>query len=423
MLVVTNSLIVLIMQVIFVYAMLEKRFSKNKTLVILIPSVLIIFIVAAILFAINGYDFVARYYLLIIGLPIYIILFYLSKHRGFCMLFNILTSGFLETLISMPGYFFTKSFNTYIIVSLIGRLVLFPLVLLFLVKIFRPLYMQMIEKLKKVWALLCLIPLLSYVIIAHLLVYPVNIFDRPENVITLSISMIIIVTSYAVIFVFFKQMSQQFTIESEQQLLKSQIGALQNQLSTINEVEEKANILKHDMRHYIQNISVLLQSGNSDETVKFIDKFEDMFKQASIPKYCDNKVINAILAYYIENAKKEGIAVTTRLDIPEKISVDEIELSTVFANAIENACNACGNLPDGLNKSIELVCVSKPHFVLEIANTYIGTTIFDKSGMPTSKNNGHGIGTQSIAAFVKNHNAILDYQTENGMFKLRILLK
>jgi len=51
------------------------------------------------------------------------------------------------------------------------------------------------------------------------------------------------------------------------------------------------------------------------------------------------------------------------------------------------------------------------------------TTIFDKSGMPTSKNNGHGIGTQSIAAFVKNHNAILDYQTENGMFKLRILLK
>ena len=131
----------------------------------------------------------------------------------------------------------------------------------------------MIEKLKKIWALLCLIPLLSYVIIAHLLVFPVNIFDRPENVITLSISMVIIITSYAVIFVFFKQMSQQFTIESEQQLLKSQIGALQNQLSTIKEVEEKANILKHDMRHYIQNISVLLQSGNSDETTKYIDKF------------------------------------------------------------------------------------------------------------------------------------------------------
>lgn len=309
------------MQVIFVYVLLEKRFSKKKTLVILIPSVLIIFTVTAVLFVINGYAFVARYYLLTIGLPIYIILFYLSKHRGFCMLFNILTSGFLETLISMPGYFFPKPFDTYIMASLIGRLVMFPFVLLFLVKIFRPLYMQMIEKLKKIWALLCLIPLLSYVIIAHLLVYPVNIFDRPENVITLSISMVIIITSYAVIFVFFKQMSQQFTIESEQQLLKSQIGALQNQLSTIKEVEEKANILKHDMRHYIQNISVLLQSGNSDETTKYIDNFEDMFKQTDLSKYCENQVLNAILTYYIENAKKEGIAVTTRLDIPQRIPV------------------------------------------------------------------------------------------------------
>lgn len=183
--------------------------------------------------------------------------------------------------------------------------------------------------------------------------------------------MIIIIVAYAVIFVFFKQMSLQFSIKSEQQLLKSQIGALQNQLNTIKEVEEKTNILKHDMRHYIQNISVLLQSENPQAIIEFLNRLEKHFDNTSILKYCDNQVLNAILTYYIENAKKEGITVTTRLDIPEKIPVDEIELSTVFANAIENACNACRNLPDDLKKSIELTCVSKPHFVLEIANTYI----------------------------------------------------
>ena len=422
MLVILNSLIILIMQIIFVYTLMQKRFSKKKTLVILIPSVIIIFTVIAVLFIFKGYAFAVRYYFLIITLPIFAILFFLSKHRGFCMIFNILTSGFLINLISMPGYFFPVEFDTYIRVSLIGRLVMFPFVLLFVLKIFRPLYMLMIDKLKKVWPLLCLLPFFSYVIIIHLLIYPVNISNRPENVITLTISMVIIIIAYAVIFVFFKQMSQQFTIRIEQQLLKSQIGALQNQLNTIKEVEEKTNILKHDMRHYIQNISALLQSGNSQATMQFINKIEKGFENTTIIKYCDNQVLNAILTYYIENAKEEGISVRTRLDIPEKISFDEIELSTVFANAIENACNACRKLPVGLNKSIELTCVSKPRFVLEISNTYIGTTIFDKNGMPTSKNNGHGIGTQSIVAFVKNHNALLDYQTENGMFKLRILL-
>ena len=68
--------------------------------------------------------------------------------------------------------------------------------------------MQMIEKLKKVWPLFCLIPLLAYVIIGHLLVYPVSLFDRPENVITLSISIIIIIIAYADIVSCLKQMSQ-----------------------------------------------------------------------------------------------------------------------------------------------------------------------------------------------------------------------
>lgn len=338
------------------------------------------------------------------------------------MLFNILTSAFLIHVISLPGYFFVKTFDTHIIILFIGRLVTFPMVLLFVVKTFRPLYMQMIEKLKKVWALFCLIPLLSYVMIYHLLFYPATIFERPQNVISMSITIAIVIATYGVIAVFFHEMSKQFTMRSEQQLLKSQVGALQNQLDTIEEVEERTTILRHDMRHYIQNISVLLQSGDTDAVYEFISKYDDMFEQTKITRYCENKTLNAILNYHIECAKKDGITVKNRLDIPKKIPVDEIELSTVFANAIENARDACQRLPVGADKIIELVCVSKPHFVLEIANTYSGSILLDKNGLPISKNEGHGIGTQSIAAFVKKHGAMLDYKAECGMFRVRILL-
>ena len=110
-----------------------------------------------------------------------------------------------------------------------------------------------------------------------------------------------------------------------------------------------------------------------------------------------------------------------RLDIPEKITVDEVELSTVFANGIENAQQACKKLPVGANKLIEIICVSNPTFVLEIANTCSGSILLDKNGLPVSKDEGHGIGTQSIAAFVKKHNAILDYKMDNSMFRVRIL--
>ena len=79
-------------------------------------------------------------------------------------------------------------------------------------------------------------------------------------------------------------------------------------------------------------------------------------------------------------------------------------------------------MPEGSAKFIELICVSKPHFVFECSNTYSGQILFDKSGVPISSEYGHGIGTKSITAFVKKHSALIDYQADNGIFRLRILL-
>jgi hypothetical protein len=134
-------------------------------------------------------------------------------------------------------------------------------------------------------------------------------------------------------------------------------------------------------------------------------------------------MINAVLSYYMESARKEGIQVSTRLDIPQKLPVDEMELSSALANAMENARNACRLMPPGTEPSIELVCVSRQQFVFECANTFSGRIDFDKKGCPVSRMDEHGIGTKSIAAFARKHNAILDYQTEGGIFRMRILMQ
>lgn len=211
-------------------------------------------------------------------------------------------------------------------------------------------------------------------------------------------------------------------MEKEKQLLKIQVTALQNQADAVLEMNEKTRILRHDARHYLHNIAALL---NGDKTVtarNFIDRFEEMMEQSEIPQYCENPTINAILVYYLKNAENEGIHVVTRLDIPPILPIDEMELSTVLANAIENARHACAKMPENAKKSLEVIAVSKPHFVFEIANTYCGKVLFDKNGLPVSREIDHGIGTLSIDAFVKKHNAILDYQTENEVFRLRLLL-
>jgi hypothetical protein len=417
---IADELLLLIIAVIIQYILLQKRFSPKKTLIIIIIGVLAVFLVNVFFMSIN-YNLYKKLYLFTVNLPVFLIFIYLSKHRGFRILFNLLTTVFLCYLTSMCGYLLAFAFNGSVIWIILGRMLSFPFILLFLLKIFRPLYMLMLDNMEKGWALICAIPILSCSLLYIMFYYSKSFNDIPKIIIPVCITVAFTMIVYGVICAFFRQMQEKFTMENEKQLLKIQVEALQKQSNAVLEMEEKTRIIRHDTRHYIQNIAVLLQSGETENAINFISKVDDMLVQSEIPKYCENPTINAILTYYLENAKIEGIDIKTRLDIAKIIHIDEMELSTVLANAIENACHACAKMPEGLHKMIEIICVSAPNFVIEIANTYYGDIQFDSNGFPVSKEEAHGIGTKSIDAFVKKHHAILDYQTENSIFRLRIL--
>lgn len=422
MLLIIREGVFLFIAVVFQYLLMERKWSRKKTLAFLIPHVSLVFLLNVVLILNKSYILFFNYFPLTVILPVCIPIVLLSRHKSFKVLFNVLTAIFLAIIIRLSGYFFSSLFSYSVAASLIGQILTFPFVLFYLLRFFRPSYIQILDQLKKGWIIFCLVPLTSYVLIYFLNRYTVYIEGRGESIFTILVSVVGIILYYAAISTFFRQMQLHFTIQNEQNLLKSQITALQNQLNSGKESQEKYGILRHDIRHHTQITASLIATGDTDKAIEYISKFNALLDDTKVPAYCENPTINAVLAYYIENAKKEDIAVKTRLDIPIKIPIDEMELSTVFANAMENARNACRLVPAESHPAIELVCVKKQHFVFECANTFVGTIVFDESGIPVSQMNEHGIGTKSIVAFVKKHNAILDYQVDGNIFRMRILI-
>ena len=60
--------------------------------------------------------------------------------------------------------------------------------------------------------------------------------------------------------------------------------------------------------------------------------------------------------------------------------------------------------------------------MLEVANTYDGEAQFDSEGLPVARESGHGIGTRSILAFAEKYDAVIDYQADETLFRLRLLV-
>ena len=110
------------------------------------------------------------------------------------------------------------------------------------------------------------------------------------------------------------------------------------------------------MKHHLKAVNAFLKDGNLQAAQKYICALDSSLNHLVTQTYCENYVVNVILSSYIHQAKQEGIEVACDLNIPENIAIDHIELGLVFANAMENAINACRQIKDRSQRTIIVAC-------------------------------------------------------------------
>lgn len=403
--------------------LLDQKFRLKKTLAIYGIFLVIAIVIDASIWILFGWrSFKICYAPVTIGCAT-IGLFFLSKKKGWSIIFTMLTSVVGTTFPATVATYIRLETECSIWWEILIRLIIgIPLIIL-LYRYLRPYYLQMLTVMKKGWGYLCLIPGFYYAIV---FINAINLSYVPSEYrkafLNLFLAISITAVSYGVIFTLFGKILREAEMRDEQQMLKIQMQAMERHADILKENEEKIQIYRHDLRHYLAEIKTLIESGNTQDALHILGGLDEQSSNTKVPYYCNNPTINAILVYYIQKAKQEGIAVETDCRLPEKLPVEASELAIVFANAIENAIHACCRLPEDRERIIKIKIVSSPQLAIEVANTYTGTVEFDENGLPLSAQTGHGLGTKSISVFVEKYDGILEYSADGSLFRLRLLI-
>lgn len=376
--------------------------------------------VCSALFFTVGLERMRQVYFLILLSPSLLFLLFATTDRPSQIFFNFFTAVNAFYLTSILSHFALGAKDEPIWADALIRLGIFAIILFLFDRYLRDAYQFIAANMKRGWRVMAVLPFLFFGLVMFLGLYP---HTRTDNLVGVVFLYGILCVVYYVIYWVFHNTYHLLKTMGENDTLKSQVRAFQNQAELLKSSEKKLGTLRHDMRHYFSNIAALLQNGETEEVLHFLGKFDEVAEGTKLAHYCENATLNIILSFYIEKAEREGIKVNANLDIPETLPVDTIALSTVFANAIENAITACGKIPEGQERRIELTCFSSPRFVLEVANTCEENVVFGPDGLPVSDQPGHGIGTRSIAAFARENGAVCDYRAGDGMFRLRILIQ
>ena len=187
--------------------------------------------------------------------------------------------------------------------------------------------------------------------------------------------------------------------------------------------------LKHDLANHIQILSALPE----DKREAYAKELAGNPALSQSFAYCGDSTVNAVLTVKKSVMERWHIHLDMETDIPMQHPYDRTDICALYANALDNAMEACMKLEEVQR----VICVKskagKGVFCLEISNpdtnekqdgSVSGKIAKHDLLLPTSKPDkaNHGLGLKSIREIVERCHGSMEIKTENGVFDLLLYL-
>lgn len=397
------------------------KYSLRQVLSILLLYLFYILISSAAIIHFWGYMLFVRIFALTISLPAIFMIYKLAKAHPALAVFTHATQILFSLYVAATITLVNTAIHGSALSDCLLRLTAYLLIILLEFACVRHPFLQLTAIARKGWGILSLIPCSLIILAVVIATYPAHFTKNPPGVLLIYLLGAVIVIIYFAVFQYlFMQSSFQMAAHN-QELLALQVQSLKEKAAETATAAEKARIDIHDTRHRFQTIASLVENGEPQAALAYINNSISRFQLQTSAAYCSDPILNATLSAWLGRAETAHITLETHFSIPDTLPVDSAELSIVFANALENAITACCRLPEKERKII-CKCIYKPKLMLEVSNPYAGSVAFSMDGLPVSEEAGHGIGTRSIMAFCKKNDIFYHFTAKDGWFTLKIVL-
>lgn len=302
-----------------------------------------------------------------------------------------------------------------------------PLVLLFLIKLVRPL-MEEGGKLP-FWNYLWVVPMGFYA------VYCLGIYTNYLGVISLTatlagltIMLFWTLGTFGTYVVMVKMLSITVVASRMQERLALSELQMEMQLRRLEAIQssiEEARRAKHDLRHHINTLRGLLQRGDLDKMAEYLDQYAASLPDAQ-QTFCENPSVDAILGYYAALCDSSRIRYQFTARLPQSLGGKEQDVCAVLSNLLENACEACARQAQGPRTlEVKAALSGQDMLAITVHNSYGGRVETDSDGLfYSSKRPGKalGIGTQSVRSIAAHSGGLARFSHTEQTFTASVLL-
>lgn len=237
---------------------------------------------------------------------------------------------------------------------------------------------------------------------------------------------IMLLMSVFIIYAFFFRMLR-FTyekLEAQRRYndIKHQLSLESEQYRRINDSIKSARRMRHDLRHHMVTILGYLQENDTESATDYLNRFLQTAGEHQIPYLCDNTVINTLAGHYQILCREQNVDFSVHIAVPAEITVQDIDLSVLIGNLLENALDAVLSVSDGVRYIRFHMACSGKMLVVTVDNNFCGAVKTAHGEYLSTKENHSGQGLSSVRMIAEKYSGGVEFSHSGTVFHASVML-
>lgn len=300
----------------------------------------------------------------------------------------------------------------------------FPLMYLFMTRLFRP----AMEQTRNVyfWKYLWLIPFAFYTVY-RLCLHPEYsdksaLSDPKTFIIPFAWAMVSFLT-YGIILKALLESAKNNHLQNQLRLAEVQTSLQKQNYDLLTKNIQKTRQYRHDLRQHLLVLKGLADHQDIDGIQNYLDKYIQTLDTGHIAPVCKNYAVDSLVRYYMGCAYNHQIEINVSLNVPENLYILESDLCIIIGNLLENALESCRQQKNSKGFiRFKMDIAGEKMLVISVINSYEGTIMKKGEHFISSKHHGEGIGTFSVRNIAEKYHGICKFNYDNHLFEASVLL-
>lgn len=276
-----------------------------------------------------------------------------------------------------------------------------------------------------------------YAVFSVINIYSLSILMKNINTNSEIICVMITIAGIVVTNTYFLNILE-YESENNRLLYENQLFIQQSQMQYLyydnleSQYRESLSII-HDVKRHIRAIEELYEQRENETALEYAVTISSRLDDFKLNEYTSNRVLNIILNDKLKAAEQKNIDFICKIDDVDLSFIDNIDLTTIFANLLDNALEAC--IAKAGDKFIQIQVGSFHNLVvINIKNTMdeskenriqgfencIGDSNLDS---PIANKKTHsGIGLPNVTKVVTKYNGDFNIEKDGQIFTCTIVL-